>query len=253
MLIPEVADALTAAIEARRVERRAWRPFRPRRRLLAVGLVLLAASSALAAGGLLGRVDRGTAGGTTYTLSAASRDGQLCLRIEWSGARAAIRCDPPPSAARPLGPILRTVAPDGRGQLLAGLVRADVRQVRVLGHGALVKTQIHRGVPGRVFVLKGRFPRVRIDALAADGTLLARLGTEPATSKPASRAQAKAQGDPAAFAPAAQPPPFTFHGRPISDRETTRRHLACSSDTGVCVTKAEFLRQLRHPSRTRNR
>jgi hypothetical protein len=238
-LLPALHDGLLhAAVRRRRTRRR-------RTAATAILSLLLISGGALAASGLFGQVDRGATGGTRYTLSAIERDNQLCLQIEWSTARPAVRCDPPPATDRPFGPVLRAVSPDGRGQLLAGLVRADVQQVRVVGHGAAIPTELRRGVPGRVFVLKGHFPRVRLQALNAQGRIVAQLGTSRSTRHPLSRAQAQRQGDPAAFAPSAEMPPFTFRGRVISDRETTRRHLVCSSDTGVCVTKQEFQRQRR--------
>jgi hypothetical protein len=238
-LFPELRTDLIAAGRRRRVARR-------RRITLAViATMLLGAGAALAASGLLGKVDQGRAGKTSYSITAVSRGKLLCLRVVWSKQRPAVRCDPSPTGRQPFGPVMRTVAPNGDAQLLAGLVRSDVARVRLLDTGRVIDTAARPGVPGRVFSLQGKFRRVALEALGANSSSLGELGTHSATTAPNNREAAKAQGDPAAFAPARSMPPLRFRGRLISDREATRRHLSCSSDTGRCTTRAEFMRELR--------
>lgn len=257
------APVLPGLHEVILITARRRRSARRRRVTVVAALVTLGvAGAAFAASQFLGEVDEGRIGTTDYRITASSRGSLICLRVVWAKARPAVRCDPGAGPDRPFGPVMRTVSPRGDAQLLVGLVRGDVREVRSLTDGRVVKTEARAGVPGRVFSISGRFRRVSLEASSADGVSLGRLGDQSRDRQPANHREPRAQGDPAAFAPTASAPPLQLHGRLITDREATRRHLHCSSDTGQCLTKTEVqqlcagrgderLRRLFCPGRTR--
>lgn len=232
-VLPGLHQVILATAGRRRSARR-------RRVVVVAALVTLAvAGAAFAANQFLGEVDEGRIGTTRYRITASSRGDLICLRVVWAKARPAVRCDLGAGPSRPFGPVMRTVSPKGDAQLLVGLVRGDVEQVRSLIDGRVVKTDRRAGVPGRVFSISGRFRRVSVEALSAAGASVGRIGDQSLGRQPANHEEARAQGDPAAFAPTASAPPLHLHGRLITDREATSRHLHCSSDTGQCLTKME--------------
>lgn len=260
-LLPRLQSELVGA--ARRRRRRSWAR-RPRLAVAFAALTLAGGTATVAAvSGVFGTVEEGTTPTASYSVSAYEDGSQLCLEIRWPRqpadaplelrrAERAYRCDLPPAARRPFGPVMRDVSPDAV-RLLFGIVSEDVRHVRVGGLSEPVATREQPGVPGRVFSARLRTSRIVLVAEDADGRALGRLGGEDLGHPPRSLDEARRSGDEAAFAPSVDAPSsFEYGGRAIDESEAAERGLACAqaADLVVCADSGrEAERLLRERAR----
>jgi len=235
-VLPELEHLLVRAARRRAVPR-----LRQRRWILAaaaIGALLLAAAAAAATSVILAR---GETDGGTFTIEARrvpvpERNGpssSICLQLTFSGRGSAYGCGSQPRPARPFGLVIADPLDGGDDRVVYGLVSEAVKQVGVLGgDGGEVEaeTVANRDLWGRFFyaVAPNGGP-LQLVGYGADGQIIARLGNfAPAPAPPKSRAEARAQGDPAGFAPTVAPPKtYVYRGRQITSALVVRKGLAC--------------------------
>jgi hypothetical protein len=158
--------------------------------------------------------------GTPYPIALATgSNGVLCLIASPPSGRQLQRCDPGPAPDRPFGPVMRIVDDKGR-RLLYGLVANGVDRVRVAGVATPVVPA--RSAYGRLFFTPLNTSYVDLAALDEGGVTLGTLGGRPGTGEPLSYDEARATGNPAAFAPTAvkRPTPAT-RGTPATPAPAT--------------------------------
>jgi hypothetical protein len=219
-----VADLRAAIIRQDRVHARRRRY---RRWAAVVGIGIAGVGTAAAAGGLdvLKHTSR-----YDIAVRTAPAGGQFCLELRHPGVRPVYGCGHVPTQDDPFGVLV--VAPQLDGAwIVYGMVADDVEAVRVAG--LRVATEDRPGLDGRFF--SAEVPAQRrdfVEAQASGGRIVGHAGARSApAAAPRSAEEARAQGDPAGFAPAADPGvEFRFHGAPISPERAAAQGLSCTED-----------------------
>jgi hypothetical protein len=235
-VLPELEHLLV------RVARRRSAPRVARRRWViaaAAASLVFVTGVAAAATGVFQIADGETSGGD-FTIESrvvpAAEPGapqsSICLQLRFSDRGTAYGCGERPSAARPFGLVIADPLDNGEEQVVYGLVSSEIARVGVLGDGSAtdVATGEKPDLPGRFFsAVVPSDSQVELVGYGVDGEQVARLGSlESAHSRPDSRAEAMAQGDPAGFAPTAEPADrYVYKGEDIEPSAATRLGLVC--------------------------
>jgi hypothetical protein len=217
-VLPELEHLLIRAARrqtAPRFGRRRWS-------LAMAGIVLALAGGAAAATGVLHIADGRTSKGTfsiesrpvPVTDPGEPSRGSVCLQLSYDERGASYGCGDTPTTATPFGllvvdSVAESPEDESREQVIYGLVTSDIERISVLGKRPIsTVTEFKEGLPGRFFVvLVPHLGRIEVVGYDAAGHERARIGSlAPPSHPPLSHAEAVAQGDPAAFAPAFAPP-----------------------------------------------
>lgn len=240
---PAVLPALEQLL-VRAARRRAEPRRRIRRRgfLVALAGALVLAGGAAAATGVLPIAEGDTAHGT-YAVEPISRSevaegepsaGEVCLQLRLEDRGPSYGCGAAPSATQPFGLLIADPLTEGSGErVVYGLVSDEITSVSVLGPGgdhADAAADPVPGLPGRFFlVVVPHLGRIAVAGYDESGRELDRVGSlDRPWHPPGSQPEARAQGDPAGFAPTVPTPStYTYRGMPITAAEARRMQLAC--------------------------
>ncbi|HEU4736638.1 MAG TPA: hypothetical protein VFS48_06405 [Solirubrobacterales bacterium] len=207
---------------------------------LVAGSLILAAGAAAAATGVI-HISSGHTAEDEYSIDtrpapAGAPPGSICLQLRYDKGGPAFRCGQRPTAAEPFGLVVADTSSSSRERVIYGLVSASITRVSVLGQGRRhidVATRAKPNLPGRFFSViapnRGRIELIGYDAM---GRQRAHVGSRKKPAHPPrSFAEARAQGDPAGFAPAvAAPASFIYKGASIAPAQAAKRGLACLQD-----------------------
>jgi hypothetical protein len=202
-----------------------------------VAAVAVTGGAVATATGVFTTVDRGTnARGEPYAIERTPvqqpldaegtvRGGTVCLQLRPRAHAPAYGCGPAPTAAEPFGLVVADSSDAATDRIVYGLVGDGVARVSVLGQGTAHTdgaTVPKPGLPGRFFsVTVPNRGRIELVGYAASGREVARIGSRATPAHPPrSQDEARAQGDPAGFAPAiAAPQTYTYEGHQITDAQ----------------------------------
>jgi hypothetical protein len=228
--------------------RAARRGAAPRRRLrgrwflAAAAAALVLAAGAAAATGLLPIAEGETATGTYAVEPVSIADlagiapsaGEVCLQLRLEGRGPSYGCGDAPTSSQPFGLVVADPLAEGSDErVVYGLVSDEIARISVLGErGERTEsaTDPQAGLPGRFFAVVVPFlGRIEIVGYDETGRERARIGGRARPShSPRSRAEARAQGDPAGFAPTVPTPStYLYRGKTITEAEAMRLQLAC--------------------------
>lgn len=234
-ILPNLEHLLVRAARQRstpRLQRRRWVMA-----AAAISVVLAGCAAAAVTQVFLatGEVDGGTFTVEVVRVSEPDGDdaeGSVCLKLTFSGRGSAYGCGSEPSGARPFGLVIADPLDGGERRVVYGLVVEKIARVRVISpHGtAEAATESNEELQGRFFsIVAPAGGALQLIGLANDGKLIASLGdSDPASTPPRSKAEAREQGDLAGFAPAVAPPDtYIYRGEVIPASVAIRRGLAC--------------------------
>lgn len=228
-----------------RAARRGAEPRRRARRrwfLATAAAALVLAAGAAAATGLLPIAEGETAHGT-YTVEPVSISdlagiepsaGGVCLQLRLEDRGPSYGCGDAPTASQPFGLLVADPLAEGSAErVVYGLVSDEIARISVLGDGGQhteSATEPQAGLPGRFFaVVAPHLGRIEVVGYDEAGRERARIGSRARPNHPPrSRAEARAQGDPAGFAPTVPTPStYLYRGETITEAEARRMQLAC--------------------------
>jgi hypothetical protein len=233
--LPDLERHLLLAAH-RRARRRA-RLRRPGTLTALLAAVAVTGGAVATATGVFTTVDQGTnARGEPYVIERTPvqqplaaegtvHGAAVCLQLRPGAHAPAYSCGRAPTTAEPFGLVVADSSDAAPDRVVYGLVGDGITRVSVLGAGRAHTdgaTVAKPGLPGRFFsVTVPNRGRIELVAYAASGREVARIGSRATPAHPPrSQEEARAQGDPAGFAPAiAAPQTYTYKGRQITDAQ----------------------------------